>query len=262
MTSIPLRSVSSSHFDTDGLVPRTPHSRSGRFDEVDLGMTAGTREDTGDDMSDSDPLLRNEEGPPDSSFQSATPKPLSNPMRFSIIGLTIMLSLIFLAGVAYRNSDEASYGSYMEEENSNITLISYENYTKFPLTPKQYRAECRKASGEMRHMVYWADMMMDVPHRHAPGVCKSTVTYMLGSEVGLMGDLALLAQVAALADSVSLQTSWGSENRFNVAVVNSNTGRFSLMIPDGIAESGFLMLSTYASSYLELFTFQVVRLLL
>jgi hypothetical protein len=204
-------------------------------------------------MSDSDPLLRNEEGPPDSPLQSATPSPLSNSARFSIIGLTIMLSLVFLAGVAYRNSGEAGYDNYIEEQggNPNITLISYENYTKFPLTPEQYRAECRKASGEMMHMAYWADMMMDVPHRRALGVCKSTVTYMLGSEVGLMGDLALLAQVAALADSVSLPTSRGLEGSSNVSIMNSNTGRFSLTIPNGTAASECLMLSTYALGSLE-----------
>lgn len=208
MTSIPLRAVSSSRFDGDNLVPRTPHSRSGRFDEVDLGIPEGATEDIYyDDLSDSDPLLRNDitDGPPDSRLQPATARPLSDGTRFSIIGLTVALVLVFLVGLAYRKSGQAVYDHYgeVEGEHSNLTLISYENYTTFPLAPEQYRAECRKVHRGMQHMAYWTDMMMDVPHSPALGVCKSTITYMLGSQVGLIGELGVLAQVAALADSVS-----------------------------------------------------------
>jgi hypothetical protein len=211
MTSIPLRAVSSARSDGDSLVPRTPHSRSGRFDEVDLAMPVDATEDMDDDdLSDSDPLLGNEAterppGPP----QPTTAKPLSDGMRFSIIGMTAALLFVFLVGVAYHKSIQEAYDQHgeVQNEHSNITLISYENHTTFPLTPKQYQAECRKVNKEMRHMAYWTDMMMDVPHSSAYGVCKSTVTYMLGAEVGLMGELALLAQVAALADSVS---AWAS----------------------------------------------------
>ncbi|KAF9654102.1 hypothetical protein BDM02DRAFT_3133580 [Thelephora ganbajun] len=208
MSSIPLRAVSSARPDTDGLVPRTPHSRSGRFDEADLGVPKGTSEDEDSHgLSDSDPLLRDEDTTEDSPLQPTTPKPLSNSTRFSIIGLAVLLFLTFLVGVVYRKSEEVEevhdYEAKVHGEHSDLTLISYENYTKFPLTPKQYRTECRNMHrGEMRHMAYWTDLRVDVPHpSSASGVCKSTVTYMLGSEVGLMGDLGLLAQVAALADS-------------------------------------------------------------
>jgi hypothetical protein len=174
-------------------------------------MPKGNREDMDDgDLSDSDPLLRGDdtEGP-----DSQPPlKPLSNSTRFSIIGLTIALFLAFIIGVAYRKSEQSVYDDDVEVQSghSNIASISYENYTDFPLTPGQYRAECRKAMEGMRHMGYWVDMKKDVPHHHVPGVCKSTVTYMLGSEVGLMGELALLAQVAALADSVSPRSSYNT----------------------------------------------------
>lgn len=211
MSSIPLKAVSSARPDLDGLVPRTPHSRSGRFDETDLGVPKDTNEDADSDgLSDSDPLLGNNndtEEPPDSPLQSATFKPLTSRTRLSIIGLTVILFIVFLLGVLYRKSEqeEEVYDHEVHGGDSGITLISYENYTEFPLTPKQYRAECRKMHhGEMRHMAYWSDLLVDVSHPSPDsGVCKSTVTYMLGSEVGLMGDLALLAQVAALADSVS-----------------------------------------------------------
>jgi len=211
MTSIPLRAVSSARPDPDILVPRTPHSQSGRFNETDSGVPTGTSEDADSDgLSDSDPLLKNDdsaEEPPDLPLRSASLGPLTNRARFSIIGLTVLLLLVFILGVAYRKSEqeEEVYDQEVHDGHSSLTLISYENYTEFPLTPKQYRAECRKMHrGEMKHMAYWTDLMMDVPHPSSDsGVCKSTVTYMLGSEVGLMGDLALLAQVAALADSVS-----------------------------------------------------------
>lgn len=175
-------------------------------------MPSGTGEDTdSDDLSDSDPLLRNDDGAdetPDSPLQSIPARPLTNHTRFSILGLTVMTLLVFLLGIVYRKSEQEGevFDLEVEDEYSDITLISYENYTEFPLTPKQYLEECRRVHNGMRHMAYWTDMKMDVPHpSHSDsGFCKSTVTYMLGSEVGLMGELALLAQVAALANSVGL----------------------------------------------------------
>jgi hypothetical protein len=43
---------------------------------------------------------------------------------------------------------------------------------------------------------------VDVYHLEAPGVCSNTITYMLDGKVGLLADLALLAQTAALAREV------------------------------------------------------------
>ncbi|RDB29466.1 hypothetical protein Hypma_016066 [Hypsizygus marmoreus] len=89
-------------------------------------------------------------------------------------------------------------------------LISYENYTTFPLLPSQYLAECSKLNkGYMSHGKYWEPHkmgVMDVLHAdemdssfEGQSVCKSTITYMLDGKVGLLADLALLAQAAALA---------------------------------------------------------------
>ncbi|KAF8665391.1 hypothetical protein AX16_000410 [Volvariella volvacea WC 439] len=92
--------------------------------------------------------------------------------------------------------------------------ISYENYTQFPLRPNEYLTECSKIMhGYMSHGDYWDDPMhglQDVAHHDvAPDytlpegevntVCKSTITYMLDGTVGLLADLALMAQTAALA---------------------------------------------------------------
>lgn len=97
-------------------------------------------------------------------------------------------------------------------------LISYANYTKFPLTGIQYREECNKFMGGWSHHKggYWSSPpggAMDVPHHddvteyHLPEaemtkVCSKTITYQLDGIVGLAADLALMAQVAGLAREV------------------------------------------------------------
>ncbi|EIN14358.1 hypothetical protein PUNSTDRAFT_49178 [Punctularia strigosozonata HHB-11173 SS5] len=97
-------------------------------------------------------------------------------------------------------------------------FISYENYTHFPLSPTEYRNECATMFAKWMHGHgdYWTPMHgmpADVPHPdsvdegvHYPvaedeptAVCSSSITYMLDGHVGLMADLALMAQVAALA---------------------------------------------------------------
>ncbi|KAJ6575476.1 hypothetical protein B0H19DRAFT_1128880 [Mycena capillaripes] len=93
-----------------------------------------------------------------------------------------------------------------------ITLISYENYTSFPLDPIEYRGECIKLNqGPMSPHAYWvAHPLRDVPHvdeqpgyKLPPGetkpICKRTITYQLDGWAGLMVDVALIAQAAALA---------------------------------------------------------------
>ena len=98
------------------------------------------------------------------------------------------------------------------QEEHGVHLLSYENYTTFPLYPLQYLAECKKLnSGYMRHGDYWDITPMgviDTAH-HDPSatggkarVCSSSITYMLDGTVGLTADLALMAQAAALAREV------------------------------------------------------------
>lgn len=99
----------------------------------------------------------------------------------------------------------------------NPHIISYENYTKFPLLPTEYLAECDKLNqGFKSHGGYWTPNKsgpLDVLHHdenHDYGlpegeltkVCDSTITYMLDGHVGLLADLALIAQAAALAREV------------------------------------------------------------
>lgn len=113
------------------------------------------------------------------------------------------------------NASASSHNNTSSHHNTSTTtpahIISYAAYTKFPLLPIEYKAECGKLNkGYMSHGKYWEPHKMgtmDVIHQDdaaedagAPGaVCSSTVTYMLGEEVGLLADLALMAQAATLA---------------------------------------------------------------
>jgi hypothetical protein len=95
-------------------------------------------------------------------------------------------------------------------------IISYENYTRFPLDPLEYKTECYKLMGEfMRPMKFWSGEKDVVHHDQVdPGkypapeglptrICKKTITYMLDGHVGLLADLALMAQAAGLAREVN-----------------------------------------------------------
>lgn len=141
-----------------------------------------------------------------------------------VIGMMLAGLLLFLVMVAYSRPGEleryigvdesrnSSSSSTFSNHSSNVVahpelVISYENYTKFPLHPDEYRAECNKLNkGFMKHGSYWephAMGTMDVVHPDGDkSVCTSTITYMLSGQVGLLADLALMAQAAALAREV------------------------------------------------------------
>jgi hypothetical protein len=95
-------------------------------------------------------------------------------------------------------------------------IISYANYTRFPLDPLEYKAECHKLMGEvMGAMEFWSGEEDVVHHDEVdPGpypapeglrtqICSKTITYMLDGHVGLLADIALMTQAAALAREVS-----------------------------------------------------------
>jgi len=127
---------------------------------------------------------------------------------------------------------------------ADVHLLSYENYTTFPLHPPQYLAECTKINtGYMAHGDYWDINLMgatDVAHheksttRGNSMICSSTITYMLDGTVGLTADLALMAQAAALAREVSFQSFiiWLLK-----PTILSETERSLSTTPIGIAES-------------------------
>jgi hypothetical protein len=124
----------------------------------------------------------------------------------------VLLHIIGEANITAGNVE----GSISPHPNtSDPNLISYENYTTFPLLPIEYLAECNKLThGFMHHEAYWEHKPQDVPHRaqidehglpegYRNAICNSTITYMLDGH-GLMAELGLLSQVAALAREVCL----------------------------------------------------------
>lgn len=102
----------------------------------------------------------------------------------------------------------------------------------------------------MHHLGYWVTPehgIMDVAHHddvtdyHLPEgerttVCSSTVTYQLDGHVGLVAELALMAQAAALAREVRTGVFHGGYASI-ICVFSSAIGRSSLMTATGTAES-------------------------
>ncbi|KZT27677.1 hypothetical protein NEOLEDRAFT_1110503 [Neolentinus lepideus HHB14362 ss-1] len=137
------------------------------------------------------------------------------------IFVLFLLSVYRPATIAWVIGDQDAYASQgsstpvpsQEATVSDATkYIFYENYTQFPLLPTEYAAECSKLMhGFMTHSgTYWNSSTLDVPHHddhtnyHLPEgerteVCSKTLTYMLDGHVGLLADLALMAQAAGLA---------------------------------------------------------------
>lgn len=147
------------------------------------------------------------------------------------LGILFACFLLFLAYLSYYRSERLySYFGIPPGNSTNSTLnlktlhhnastnptnpdllISYENYTTFPLKPAEYLIECARLNkGYMSHGDYWQPHRMGVLDTFHPDregskeVCTSTITYMLDGKVGLLADLALLAQVAALARQVTI----------------------------------------------------------
>lgn len=227
------------------LTPRTPHSRPSRVEEnytdIELEQVrdydqdheeAGQLEQTAplfsSSASDTFPLSRYRSRGDEASGNSRG-RFLNTifswlPLIAGVLLAGFLLVLVFISskspdillryfGVSVTN--ETSPIPFDSTE-SNLTTpspshdgLSYENYTKFPLLPSEYLAECYKLhAGYMSHGDYWEPHRMGVLDVHhddqlaesqPPTVCTSTITYMLDGEVGLLADLALMAQAAALA---------------------------------------------------------------
>ena len=148
---------------------------------------------------------------------------------FFMIILSLKRPDTLLRAIGEKNVTVSEGGStaHTEQDTTEITdpaqefpvndanIISYANYTHFPLRPDEYHAECQKLMGGfMPPRPYWWGEK-DVLHHSDPDsdtyplpegertqVCSSTITYMLDGYVGLSADLALMAQAAALAREV------------------------------------------------------------
>lgn len=269
--------------DYQSLTPRTPHSRSGRAEEAVDGIELEQYDDYDRrtfQQQQSEPLLASSSSasfPPSgyrsrgddhvlgntqaksfyllalATFTKRIPLVLGVALAF-ILFVMIIISLkrpdALLRIIGDTNITTSDIGGPISQHSntSDPNVISYENYTTFPLLPTEYRAECYKLMhGFMRHGAYWEYKPQDVPHReridehglpegYRMAVCNSTITYMLDGHAGLLADLGLMAQVASLAREVCTTIlSYKDEND----VVFSKIEPFWLTIHTGIGESKF-----------------------
>ncbi|KAH9996517.1 hypothetical protein BJV77DRAFT_1059344 [Russula vinacea] len=220
------------------LTPRTPHSRSGRaeeaFTEIELEQygDGDYREHVHEQQRE--PLLASSASasfPPtgyrargdddlDTQRKSRGPRIV---MQWLIancglaLGSALALALLLAAGLSYKHPDILLSASGIapspiptpqQDDTPPLhpeNIISYENYTRFPLDPLEYKTECHNL------MEYWSGEKDVVHHDQVdPGkypapeglptrICSKTITYMLDGHVGLLADLALMAQAAGLA---------------------------------------------------------------
>lgn len=237
---------------SDPLTPRTPRSRSGRAEEA---FTEIELEQYGDSdyrehaQQQQEPLLVSSStaGFPSAGYRARGDSGLYGAQKKSagplviiqrlvsrcglvlgsalalVLFLTIILSykhpdyLLSASGIA--GSSPSSTPTPKQDGNTLLhpeNIISYENYTHFPLDPLDYKHECHKLMGGfMPPMKFWSGEKDVVHHDKVdPGIypapeglqtqiCNKTITYMLDGFVGLLADLALMAQAAGLAREVT-----------------------------------------------------------
>jgi hypothetical protein len=253
--------IQSSNYHT--LTPRTPHSRSGQAEEALGGIELEQYVDDEDQAQ-----LQQQSGGNDGGVGAIWHG--GNPYLFIItafakripllLGIALAFVLFIMVIISFRRPDvllhiigdtnindttgpiaPASFNS------SDPNLISYANYSNFPLLPTAYSAECDKLMhGFMRHGEYWEYKPQDVPHReqidehglpdgNRPAICNSTITYMLDGH-GLLAELGLMVQVAALAREACSLFSRGMARS---EVKRREIEPFWLMIHTGIVESKF-----------------------
>jgi hypothetical protein len=235
-------------YDTP-LTPRTPHSRAGHRAEEDFTQieldTFADDEYKNYSQQQHEPLLHSAANDtfPDGEENArvgALQKVLLM-LDFArrhlglALGCVVAILLLFLIYLALRRPDKlAEYIGDKLSANTSSTpatndleftpalvpgvdpadAISYANYTRFPLTSDEYRAECAKLTHNFEPSGgYWdAQGKYDVLHKDTGKegeICSKTITYMLDGQVGLLADLALIAQAAGIAREVcsaALQT--------------------------------------------------------
>ncbi|KZV67606.1 hypothetical protein PENSPDRAFT_635468 [Peniophora sp. CONT] len=232
MSRVPLQNLSTStarasqNSELTPRTPRTPHSRAGRAEE---GFTAVELDEYGEEeyqtyraetqAHQSEPLLRSAT---DATFShrldNIRPAPSTGAfgkvvsgldwarknvgLASGVVGSCFLLILIYLALEKPATLEEyIGLDPNATELSPGAKLISYENYTSFPLKPAQYADHCAKLTGGFMKLAGFWDPGPDVAHPTAsdPEVCESSITYMLDGTVGLLADLNIMAQVAGLA---------------------------------------------------------------
>lgn len=224
--------------DQQVLTPRTPRSRlesqdaaEGQYDDVDLHVNDGNENQTV-------PLLSAEPNQDNNNNSTGRSKTTSKSQRqrstahFVDVPLILgILSAFFLFGLivfSYKNPGRLQeyVGAKAPKQSPVADAAVYSPPPipppEAPLHPSEYVTQCRELNkGFMSHGDYWDKPLMDMgpgddiedeedindkyklPEGGRTAICSKTITYMLDGEVGLLGDLALIAQAAALAREVS-----------------------------------------------------------
>lgn len=205
--------VHTSNTDRQALTPR-----SSRFHLERHGAAASHYDDIEPPAGQAVPLLVDERE------TSRTSKATSRYRRFRSSTCPIDISLIlgslsacFLFGLAVISyTHPGSLQEYLGVKTADGELLS-----NAPLHPSEYVAQCRALNqGFMAHGNYWDKPLMDMASHNITGdeeaipedededdmapICSKTITYVLDGNVGLLADLALIAQAAALAREVNL----------------------------------------------------------
>ncbi|KAF9516073.1 hypothetical protein BS47DRAFT_1381245 [Hydnum rufescens UP504] len=192
-------------FATQTIDPRSRHSHDGEYDlertSLLSSQTLVTFDPSFDEENDVHPSLSSADRPLD---LLSLAKCLSILGGILVASILIVLLLIFLTNPESNTRDVDSIN--ITTTVTSAFVIDYSAYSTFPLTPLQYAEECWKQIKEHpNNGAYWfepAQGFSDAPHfqTHVRGVCNSSITYMLdGSTSGLVSELAILAQAAALA---------------------------------------------------------------
>ncbi|THV06043.1 hypothetical protein K435DRAFT_773532 [Dendrothele bispora CBS 962.96] len=227
----PLTNLSSGRANTSeyqALTPRTPHSRAGRAEEAyqpaQLDLDDDDEED-GTNLADAGhqqvPLLSSASDTfPPTGYRNLGDdrshgtkfamgpkgKWVMDKMRSNLpvlAGSLLASVLLFLAVVSYERPGELEkYVGAKVPSNSTTTGSNTSEFVSVPLPPTEYVKECYEAHEKHpKFGDYWdaTENDYDVAHTEDAQVCSSTITYMLDGRIGLLSDLALMAQAAALA---------------------------------------------------------------
>jgi hypothetical protein len=212
-----------SHDDYSTLTPRTPHSRAGDGD----GTFAKLQVSDGVEWEDLQASLSQQQTAPllhsshSGDFRPAVKsakkeyhrEPLSRISRLLLTGGILLAAFLLLLIVIswtrpdslhrYLGIDLSTLGGFQPQ------LATWNEPGNVPKRPLEYFEECNKMmSNFMSHGKYWGEMKGAEGHGQAhevkqeEGVCSGSMTYMLDGRVGLAADLAIMAQVAAMAREV------------------------------------------------------------
>ncbi|KAF5355756.1 hypothetical protein D9756_003709 [Leucocoprinus leucothites] len=230
--------VHMNNLDEQALTPRTPRSRferqstaEGQYDDVDIHPPADSETQTIPLLS-AEPNRTSARQPAGRSKDASKTQRIRFAARFVdfplILGTLFACFLFGLIVFSYKHPGQLQeYVGVKGPKPSPVADEAVKNTPppipppkEAPLHPSEYVSQCRELqSGFMSHGDYWDRNSMNMNMNETSheveneetadkneflegggeAVCSKTITYLLDGEVGLLADLALIAQAAALA---------------------------------------------------------------